>query len=303
MQPRQSALDHHIVHQDQHGSRVRIVANADVDESLAAAEALLPARIRALDADRLPSRVRLHGRRAGVARGRADLGASQPDCRARATPSRRRYTRPACERRLTNHFRISSAQNGTDASTRLTTTSSPVSGRCLQQALPERHVRHHHLQQERDGDDHEQRHVGERPDGEEGIALGSDRQDQRELRQRQRREHHRPPALVADLVVVVAHGERRQAEHEPAPDHLLQQPASRGCSPSAGPAAAASRAARAAPRSAPGPGRPSVTRLIQRICSGSSGSGMPEERRDEHQPTARPSCCCSRYLMNLRMLS
>ena len=30
--PGHSALDHHIVHQDHHGSRVRIVVNADVDE-------------------------------------------------------------------------------------------------------------------------------------------------------------------------------------------------------------------------------------------------------------------------------
>jgi len=42
MQPRQSALDHHIVHQDQHGSRVRIVANADVDESLAQLKLFYP---------------------------------------------------------------------------------------------------------------------------------------------------------------------------------------------------------------------------------------------------------------------
>lgn len=42
MQPRQSALDHHIVHQEQHGSRVRIVANADVDESLAQLKLFYP---------------------------------------------------------------------------------------------------------------------------------------------------------------------------------------------------------------------------------------------------------------------
>ena len=32
------------------------------------------------------------------------------------------------------------------------------------------------------------------------------------------------------------------------------------------------------------PGRPSVTRLIQRIWTGSSGSGQPEERAEEHHP-------------------
>jgi hypothetical protein len=40
--PHQSTLDHHIVHQQQHGSRVRIVTNADVDEALAALKLLFP---------------------------------------------------------------------------------------------------------------------------------------------------------------------------------------------------------------------------------------------------------------------
>ena len=37
-------------------------------------------------------------------------------------------------------------------------------------------------------------------------------------------------------------------------------------------------------------GRPSVTRLIQSRCSGSSGSGKPDERRDEHHERARRRC-------------
>jgi hypothetical protein len=36
MMPHHSTLDHHIVHQESHGSRVRIVANDDVDEAVAA---------------------------------------------------------------------------------------------------------------------------------------------------------------------------------------------------------------------------------------------------------------------------
>jgi hypothetical protein len=35
-------FDHHIVHQDYHGSRVRIVPNADVDEAVAALRMLFP---------------------------------------------------------------------------------------------------------------------------------------------------------------------------------------------------------------------------------------------------------------------
>ena len=42
MMPHHSTLDHHIVHQEQRGSRVRIVANADVDESLAQLKLLYP---------------------------------------------------------------------------------------------------------------------------------------------------------------------------------------------------------------------------------------------------------------------
>ena len=42
MMPHHSTLDHHIVHQDHHGSRVRIVANVDVDETLAALRLLFP---------------------------------------------------------------------------------------------------------------------------------------------------------------------------------------------------------------------------------------------------------------------
>jgi len=37
-----SAFDHHIVHHDHHGSRVRIVPNADVDEAVAALRMLFP---------------------------------------------------------------------------------------------------------------------------------------------------------------------------------------------------------------------------------------------------------------------
>jgi hypothetical protein len=40
--PHHSTLDHHIVHQDHHGSRVRIVTNADVEETLAALRLLFP---------------------------------------------------------------------------------------------------------------------------------------------------------------------------------------------------------------------------------------------------------------------
>jgi hypothetical protein len=36
MMPHHSTLDHHIVHHEHHGSRVRIVANDDVDETVAA---------------------------------------------------------------------------------------------------------------------------------------------------------------------------------------------------------------------------------------------------------------------------
>jgi hypothetical protein len=42
MMPHHSTLDHHIVHQESHGSRVRIVANADVDETVAALKLLYP---------------------------------------------------------------------------------------------------------------------------------------------------------------------------------------------------------------------------------------------------------------------
>ena len=38
----QHALDHHIIHRDHHGSRVRIVAGADVDEAVAALRTLFP---------------------------------------------------------------------------------------------------------------------------------------------------------------------------------------------------------------------------------------------------------------------
>jgi hypothetical protein len=38
----QHALDHHIVHRDHHGSRVRIVTGADVDEAVAALRTLFP---------------------------------------------------------------------------------------------------------------------------------------------------------------------------------------------------------------------------------------------------------------------
>ena len=92
MMPHHSTLDHHIVHQNPHGSRVRIVANGDVDEAVAALKLLFPHES------------------------------------VHSTPSRPRYTRPASGRRLTSHFRISSVQNGTDASARLTATSSPVRG-------------------------------------------------------------------------------------------------------------------------------------------------------------------------------
>lgn len=37
-----SVLDHHIVHQDYHGSRVRIVQNPDVDEAVASLRMLFP---------------------------------------------------------------------------------------------------------------------------------------------------------------------------------------------------------------------------------------------------------------------
>ena len=40
--PDHSALDHAIVHHAHHGSRVRIVTNADVDETQAALRALFP---------------------------------------------------------------------------------------------------------------------------------------------------------------------------------------------------------------------------------------------------------------------
>ena len=40
--PDHSALDHHIVHQGHHGSRVRIVANADVDEVVTQLKAHYP---------------------------------------------------------------------------------------------------------------------------------------------------------------------------------------------------------------------------------------------------------------------
>jgi len=40
--PHHPTLDHHIVHQDHPGSCVRIVANIDVDESLAALKLLFP---------------------------------------------------------------------------------------------------------------------------------------------------------------------------------------------------------------------------------------------------------------------
>jgi hypothetical protein len=40
--PDHSALDHAIVHQAHHGSRVRIVANVDVDEALATLKLLYP---------------------------------------------------------------------------------------------------------------------------------------------------------------------------------------------------------------------------------------------------------------------
>jgi len=42
MMPHHSALDHHIVHQDQHGSRVRIVVNGDVDEAVASLKLIYP---------------------------------------------------------------------------------------------------------------------------------------------------------------------------------------------------------------------------------------------------------------------
>ena len=40
--PDHSAIDHHIVHQDHHGSRVRIVVNADVDEVVTQLKQLYP---------------------------------------------------------------------------------------------------------------------------------------------------------------------------------------------------------------------------------------------------------------------
>ena len=43
--PDHSALDHHIVHQDHHGSRVRIVDNADVDEVVSQLKLLFPHQI------------------------------------------------------------------------------------------------------------------------------------------------------------------------------------------------------------------------------------------------------------------
>ena len=40
--PGRSALDHAVVHQAHHGSRVRIVANVDVDEAVATLKGLFP---------------------------------------------------------------------------------------------------------------------------------------------------------------------------------------------------------------------------------------------------------------------
>lgn len=42
MQPDHPTLDHHIVHHDFHGSRVRIVKNLDVDEAVAQLRLLYP---------------------------------------------------------------------------------------------------------------------------------------------------------------------------------------------------------------------------------------------------------------------
>jgi hypothetical protein len=42
MMPHHSTLDHHIVHQESYGSRVRIVANDDVDEAVAALKLCYP---------------------------------------------------------------------------------------------------------------------------------------------------------------------------------------------------------------------------------------------------------------------
>jgi hypothetical protein len=42
MMPHHSTLDHHIVHQEHHGSRVRIVTNIDVDEAVTALKVLFP---------------------------------------------------------------------------------------------------------------------------------------------------------------------------------------------------------------------------------------------------------------------
>jgi len=42
MMPHHSTLDHHIVHQEQRGSRVRIVTNIDVDEAVAVLKLLFP---------------------------------------------------------------------------------------------------------------------------------------------------------------------------------------------------------------------------------------------------------------------
>jgi hypothetical protein len=42
MMPHHFTLDHHIVHQESHGSRVRIVTNADIDEAVAALKLIYP---------------------------------------------------------------------------------------------------------------------------------------------------------------------------------------------------------------------------------------------------------------------
>jgi len=77
--PHHSTLDHHIVHQEQHGSRVRIVANTDVDETVAALKVLFPTNRCTRPRSAVITRASTGGR-AGLARGRADLRASGPDC-------------------------------------------------------------------------------------------------------------------------------------------------------------------------------------------------------------------------------
>jgi hypothetical protein len=133
------------------------------------------------------------------------------------------------------------------------------------------------------------------------IALGADGQRVAELRQAQHGEHHALPvgAAVADRpgLQQQAHRTHGQADPDDVLPHAVGEDALRGAR---GGRCMMLRSARSAGQRQPG--RPSVTRLIQRMWIGSSGIGRPRKGARKMVQIS-PELLVIVYLMNLRMLS